>query len=101
MEKSKTLLEILDLTDEPNILADIIDKTPKQEFMRYIKHDGRVKLEIEIENDYDDYKVAYSQYYDKYSHAMKDIPRLKRKYALHNKNYRVFINVKQNEKREA
>ena len=61
--------------------------------MRSVKSDGRVKLEIEVENEDNDYRIVFFKNYEKYSNAMRDIPSLKKKYALHNKNYQIFITI--------
>jgi hypothetical protein len=101
MEKSKTLLEILDLSKEPNTLADIIDNLEKKEKkVKAIRSDSRVKLEIEIENEFNDFRVVHSSYYSNFNRAKNTIPTLKKKYALHNKSYRFFITIRRKEKRE-
>jgi hypothetical protein len=94
MKKSKTLLDILDLTDEPNIIPDIIDNIDmKERKIKALRSENMVKLEIEIENDYDDFNVVHTSYYNSYSYAKNNIPTLKKKYALHNKSYRFFITI--------
>jgi hypothetical protein len=96
MKKSKTLLEILDLTNEPNILPDIIDNIDmKERKIKALRSENMVKLEIEIENDYNDFKVEYTSYYNSFTYAKSTIPTLKKKYALHNKSYRFFITITQ------
>lgn len=61
--------------------------------MRNFRSDGMVKLEIEIENEHDEFRVEHTSYYNIFSEAKNRIPILKKKYALHNKNYQIFITI--------
>lgn len=70
MDKSKTLLEILDLTDEPNIIPDIIDNLkPNQMENKEIKLENLKPCPNICQPILCDCKANECKYSDKYLHS--------------------------------
>jgi hypothetical protein len=60
-----------------------------------------ILLELEILNDENEWQVMSSYYFNGMQHLKVKMKQIKKMYALHNKDYRIFITLqsKLNEKR--
>ena len=100
MEKSKTLLEILDLDGEPNILLDIIDKSElqktKKKEMAY-KYPLNLQLEV-YDSVFDQWNTLETIFIKNKSMLVSKMEYLKSYYKLNDKTYRIIliINSKMN-----
>jgi hypothetical protein len=66
----------------------------KQKKEKSIRSGGEmVRLEIEVAERNQDYEIKHTSYYKLFSDAKRVIPKMKTKYALNNKDYRIFIVV--------